>query len=229
VVLGFNFADSVADAPGIRLENGLTTDLPTTLHGITVRLDGKAVPLLRVAPRQVEFVIPYNQEADASKIRKATLELIKEGSTAQQPAVEIPLLAVAPAIYVYNYNEFRYLTYLEGATAVARNQDGTLNYPENPAQPGQVVTLRMTGLGAVNPALPAGERALSPLPRPVLPLNATIGGKTANNISAFLATGEAGVYEVRVTVPSDSPRGNNVPVEVAIGGVKSNVAMISVR
>lgn len=229
VILGFNFAGSVADAAGIRPENGLTTNLPTTLQGITIRLDGKPVPLLRVAPRQVEFVMPYNIDADPAKIRKATLELVKEGLTAQQPAVEIPLLAVAPAIYVYNYNEFRYPTYLEGATAIARNQDGSLNYPNNPSHPGQVVTLRMTGLGAVSPALQTGERAVSPLPKPVRPLNVTIGGKPANIVSASLATGEVGVYEVQVTVPSDSPKGNNVPVEVAIGGIRSNLAMISVR
>jgi uncharacterized protein (TIGR03437 family) len=229
VILGFNFADSIYDAPQFRLDNGLTTDLPTTLHGITVQVDGNPAPIIRVSPRQVEFQIPYNIDASPSKRRKATLGLIKEGSPVQQPAIQIPLLAVGPGIYLYNYNEFRYTRYLDGATAVARNQNGTQVYPNNPAHPGQVITLRMTGLGAVSPKLQNGERAGTPAPQPVLAPTVTIGGISANIVSASLKTGDIGVYEVQVTVPSNSPTGNNVPVSVTIGSVKSNQAVIAIR
>jgi len=109
--------------------------------------------------------------------------------------------AEAPGIYVINYSEFRYSRYLNGATAIARNQNGTLVYPNNPTHPGQVITLRMTGLGAISPKLQNGERAGTPAPQPVL----------------------------QVTVPSNSPAGNNVPVNVTVAGVKSNQAVIAIR
>jgi uncharacterized protein (TIGR03437 family) len=229
VILGFNFADSTFDAPQLRLDNGLTTDFPTTLQGITIRVDGNPAPITRVSPRQVEFQIPYNIDANPSKRRKITLELVKEGSPAQQPTIQIPLLAEAPGIYVINYNEFRYSRYLDGATAIARNRNGTLIYPNNPTHPGQVITLCMTGLGAISPKLQNGERAGTPAPQPVLPVTVTIGGISANVVSASLKTGDIGVYEVQVIVPSNSPTGNNVPVNVTVAGVKSNQAVIAIR
>jgi len=137
--------------------------------------------------------------------------------------------AEAPGIYVINYSEFRYSRYLNGATAIARNQNGTLVYPNNPTHPGQVITLRMTGLGAISPKLQNGERAGTPAPQPVLPVTVTIGGMSANVVSASLKTGDIGVYEVQVTVPSNSPAGNNVPVNVTVAGVKSNQAVIAIR
>lgn len=229
VILGFNFANSVYDAPQLRLDNGLTTDFPTTLHGISVRVDGNPAPIVRVSPRQVEFQIPYNIDASTSKRWRVALELFKEGSPAQQPAIQIPLLAAGPGIYVINYNEFRYTRYLDGATAIARNQNGTLIYPNNPTHPGQVITLRMTGLGGISPKLQNGERAGTSAPQPVLPVTVTIGGISANVVSASLKTGDIGVYEVQVTVPSNSPTGNNIPVNVTVAGVKSNQAVIAIR
>jgi uncharacterized protein (TIGR03437 family) len=229
VILGYNFADSICDALQYRFEDGLTTDLPTTLRGITIRVDGKLAPILRVSPRQVDFQIPYGVDTSPSKRRKAMFEVLKAGSAAQQPPIQIPLMAAAPGIFVYNYNEFRNSRYLDGATAVATNQEGTTIYPNNPTHPGRVVALRMTGLGATDPALANGERAGTSRPQPALPISATIGGISAAVVAASLVTGDVGVYEVRLTVPTNSPTGNNIPVEVTVGGVKSNRAVIAVR
>jgi uncharacterized protein (TIGR03437 family) len=226
-VLGFNFADSIVDAPPLTLSDGLSTDLPTTLAGISVSIDGKPAPILRVSPRQIDFQIPYDLLASPSKRRRVKLEIVRESLPPQ--AVQIPLLAAAPAIFIYNYGEFRYTRYLDGGTAVAQNQDGTSVYPNNPTHSGQVITLQMTGLGPVSPALENGERAGSRGPQPVLPLTATIGGIPATVVSAKLKTGDVGVYEVRVMVPANSPTGNNIPVTVTEGGVRSNTAVIAVR
>lgn len=35
--------------------------------------------------------------------------------------------------------------------AIATNADGTLNYPSQPARAGETITLRVTGLGEVQP------------------------------------------------------------------------------
>ncbi len=229
-ILGFNFADAAYDAPLLRFnDTGLTTDLPTTLQGISISVDGNPAPILRVSPRQVDFQIPYGINASPGKRRKVTLALVREGSTAQQPPVQISLTAAAPGIFVYNYNHFLYSRYLDGATAVGRNPDGTSIYPNNPARVGQVITLRTTGLGAVSPPLENGERATVPGSQPVLPLTATIGGLPATVVSASLKTGEVGVYEVQVTIPSNCPTGNNIPVVITAGGVSSNQTVIAVR
>ena len=228
VISGFNFSDSVVDAPLLRFDNGLTTDLPTSLKGISVRVGGNPAPVIRVAPRQVEFQIPHNIDAGTSQPIRVSLEVVKEGSPGQ-PAIQIPLLAAGPAIYVSNYNEFRYTRYLDGAMAMARRPDGTSVYSNNPTHVGEVITLRMTGLGAVSPRLQNGERAGTPPPQPVLPVSVTIGGQTANVASTSLKTGDVGIYEVQVTVPPNVPLGNNVPVIVTMAGVQSNRAVIAIR
>jgi uncharacterized protein (TIGR03437 family) len=233
VISGFNFSDSVVDAPPFRLDTGLTTDLPTSLNGISVRVDGNPAPIIRVGPRQVEFQVPQNVRmpdliAPANPPRFA-LEVIKEGSLGQQPAVQIPLEFVSPGIYVSNYNEFRYTRYLDGAMAIARRPDGTMVYSNNPTHVGEVITLRMTGLGTVSPQLQNGERAGTTPPQPDSPLTATIGGLSADIVSAALKTGDVGIYEVQVKVPSNCPTGNNVPVLLTVAGIQSNRAVIAVR
>ncbi|MBI3941337.1 MAG: hypothetical protein HY315_10935 [Acidobacteria bacterium] len=231
VILGRNLANSTETAPFVRLEEGIfTADVTTRLNGVQVLVDRIPAPIFSVSPTRVEFQIPYSVVASSRNRRKVPLAYLKEGSAEQQPPLEIPVLAAAPGIYVHHYGEHREVTFLEGASAVARNSDGMLNHPSHPARPGETVAIQVTGLGLVSPTLENGEHGDGETPNEtIFSPRVTIGGRAAQIVSSTLAPREVGIYELRVIVPLDSPRLNNVPVIVTVAGVQSNRAALSVR
>ncbi|MBI2822701.1 MAG: hypothetical protein HYX74_10780, partial [Acidobacteria bacterium] len=229
VILGYNFTTIAQTAPPVRFDNGVfTSDLPTELNGISISIDGAPASLVSVSPDRVEFQVPHS--VAGGQRRPVSLQLIQQGAAAQHPPVQVTLLEAAPAIYVYNYGEYRETVYLERATAVARHSDGKLIHPSNPARPGETVSILMTGLGPVVPPLASGQRAASdPLPQVELLPEVIIGGREAEVVAATAAPREAGLYEVRAVVPPQTPPSNAVPVEVIVNGVRSNTAVLSVR
>jgi uncharacterized protein (TIGR03437 family) len=229
VIEGYNFSAASDTAPHLRFEGGLTTDLPLELSGIRVWVDGKAAPILSVSPRLIEFQIPWSVSGSVRLPRRVPLEIVKKGSPVQAPGTEVGIRATSPGIYLINFGEYHDPGYLVGATAQARNRDGKTNHPSQPAKRGETVRILATGLGLVFPTPRAGERAsANPENEPGLPVTVTVGGKEAA-ATASLVPNELGMYYVSVTIPSDCPLANNVPVEIAVGGVVSNRASISVR
>src|SRR5438045_2914536 len=64
--------------------------------------------------------------------------------------------------------------------ANVQNQDGTPNSPDNPAEPGSVVTLWATGAGQPSPSGAEGASVTAvSLPRAALPVRAQIGEQAA--------------------------------------------------
>jgi uncharacterized protein (TIGR03437 family) len=118
---------------------------------------------------------------------------------------------------------------LDEAAAIATNQNGTLNYPSQPAYRGETITLRVTGLGDVMPnpePLQRGPR--EPATAALLP-EVLIDGRPAEVLSALLVPGEAGLYDVRARIPPDARTGIRVPVQLRSGEVLSNRAVIVIE
>lgn len=92
---------------------------------------------------------------------------------------------------------------------------------------GRIVTLYLTGQGAVNPAVASGAAApATPLATGVLPVSATIGGQTATVQYAGLAPGFVGVSQINLQVPALAA--GEYTVVVRIGGVESNALRVAV-
>jgi uncharacterized protein (TIGR03437 family) len=84
-----------------------------------------------------------------------------------------------------------------------------------------------TGIGAVSPALAAGQPApLSPLSVAQLTVNATIGPRPVTVQYAGRAPMLLG-DQVNLLIPADLPAGD-YPVVIRVDGVLSNSALISV-
>ena len=98
----------------------------------------------------------------------------------------------------------------------------------NPAAPGDSILIRITGQGAVEPALPSGVAAPPTSPVvPVLPVTATIGRVPARLISAAMSTTQAGVLDVWLEVPplaDDSYRAS-----ISVGTFSAGEIPVSVR
>jgi uncharacterized protein (TIGR03437 family) len=141
-------------APDIPQDLTLTPDnfLPRTLSGVEVLFDGEAAALVSVLPGQVVAIAPY----DLGGRLQTTVQVVVNG------AVSRPMIAdVLP--------DLAYLS-ADGSgagRALARNPDGTLNTPDNPAPSGQPVTVYATGIGSADLGCPEGGVATSAMSAPL--------------------------------------------------------------
>jgi uncharacterized protein (TIGR03437 family) len=100
--------------------------------------------------------------------------------------------------------------------------DFALVTPIYPAERDEYLILFATGLGPVSPPVPAGELSPSdPVPKTTLPVEVTIGGHPYPVVSAELAPGYVGVYQIIIYVPGNRVTGNDLPVVITAGGISS--------
>lgn len=223
-IIGDHLSDVSMDAPAARYEGRyLTTDLPESLGGVRVTIDGTAAGIVAVSPKRIDFQVPFGLAPG----RTVKVE-VSRGGAAASPAI-VTVAASAPGIFTYTYGETRSLDVLNGNAAIVRNADGTLNYPAQPAHPGDTVTLRVTGLGDVSPRPERLQRGPRAAPSAVQIPQVMIDGRNAAVLSAVLVPGEAGLYDVRVTLPRETRSGARVTVQVLAGGIASNGAVMAVQ
>jgi uncharacterized protein (TIGR03437 family) len=205
---------SIVSVYGTNLAAGPATasqnPLPTILGGSRIVINGHLAPLLSVGPGQINAQVPYETLGGV-----ATVVATRE-SSASAPA-PLKVQETAPGIFV------------------ALNQDGTVNGSSHPAAPGSTLLLFVTGLGPTEPSIPTGVAApAGPAASAIVPLSATIGGASAAVLSAGLAPGMVGVFNVTLTVP-DQPPGNFplivpsvVPLVMQAGGAPSNSLAVTI-
>lgn len=177
--------------------------LPYTLGGVTATVNDMPAPLLYVSPTQINLQVPYSAGMGPS-----VLGINNNGAAG---GFQMPLAASSPAIY--------------------RNADGTIAGASSVTQ-GGYVTLYIDGAGEVTPALKsawatAAGTSVSSLPKPVLPLSATVGGVPCTVTFAGISTGLIGTVQVNLNVPASVPVGLQ-PVVVTVGGVASPAGNIMV-
>jgi uncharacterized protein (TIGR03437 family) len=204
-IFGTNLTPSTAGSNG--------APLPTSLAGVSVEVNGAPVPLYVVTPGQINAQLPYEAAAGSAAVVVAT------GGARSAPTA-FAVSSAAPGIFVY-----------AGSTrAIAANQDGSINSPDNPESRGRVIVCYVTGLGTVDPPVPTGSSApLDVLSRATAPVSATIGGAPAPVAFAGLAPGFVGLGQINVTVPNAATPGAAAPLTIEVAGQKSQTATISIR
>ena len=184
--------------------------LPTKLGGSVVVINNVAAPLVYVSPGQINFQVPSNLTAGT-----ASLYVAIGGSTSAK--VSFTVTGAAPAIFNNN------------GQAAAQNNDAShsANTPDNPAASGSVVTVYLTGQGAVdNPVSDGTAAPASPLSKAKASSSATIGGANATVEFLGLTPGFAGLAQANLKVP-DLPDGD-YPAVITVGGRTTASAVISV-
>ncbi len=112
------------------VQNGV---FKSALAGYQVLFDGIAAPLLYVGSTQINAIVPKAVLGrDATHIQIAT----------PSGAIDGPTLQLRPTLPAVFRNS-------QTGLASALNQNGALNSPQNPANPGEVVTVFATGGGTV--------------------------------------------------------------------------------
>jgi uncharacterized protein (TIGR03437 family) len=195
-----------------------TPPYSTELAGIAVTVEHHAAPVLLVSPAEIEFQIPW--EAAVSPPASGSPPFPRPepmGPDAVMPgagplfeaAFPITILSSWPAILPLAPVEVR--GPLPGYVPIAVHQDGTrLVTYDQPAAPGEIVTMYGTGFGAVSPAQADGvPAALNPLALVTPPITIS-GGSAPNNVLITpsylgLAPGFVGLYQLNFQIPSDLP------------------------
>lgn len=187
------------------IQTAAAVPLPLSMAGVSATVNGIAAPVYLVSPTQLNIQIPYETPAGST----ASLVISNSGQTA---SYSFEVAATAPAIF----------TDANGAPV-----------PGISGRAGDVLTLFVTGAGAMTPAVSTGSAppsgtAVTDLPRPVQqPVSVTVGGLTAPVQFAGIPSGLVGVMQINYQVPAGLTAGIQ-PVVVTIGGASSTEANLAV-
>jgi uncharacterized protein (TIGR03437 family) len=201
---------------GVNLSAGTaaaaSTPLPVTLGGTQVLINGSAAPLFYVSPLQI------NAQMLPGLSGSVTITVVSGTTTGVTTTVQV--VNEAPGIFVAS-----------GTQGAVLNQDFSPNSSTNPAAAGSVVQIFATGLGSTNPPLASGQPGASSAPfnTTVNPVTATINGQNAPVSFAAAAPGFVGLFQVNATVPSNTPAGNSVSLQLSVNGKSSNTVTICVK
>ena len=171
-----------------------TVPLPMQIAGTSATINGVASPVYYVSPGQVNIQIPYQTAADGT----AVLTINNNGRSA---TTSFAMTAAAPGIFT--------------------DQNGA-PVPSASAARGEVISLFITGAGAVSPVIgtgsgPASGTVAADLPRPMQTVTVTVGGVEAPVQFDGIPSGLVGVTQINYQVP-DSVGTGTQPVVVTVGG-----------
>lgn len=201
--------------------------LPTTVDGVSIKINGILSPLFFVgltnSATQINYAVPY-----ATPLGYALAEIIKDGAVVASESLKIE--ATSPGLFTLNGSGVGQIA--------ALNQDYSLNGPLNKAARGSYLFIYGTGPGgqfvddAGNPLpLPIdGDVApSSPLYHVALPASVKIGGIEAPLAFIGLAPGYVGLIQANALIPTSATVGDAVPITLTIGGKTSMATTVAIK
>lgn len=191
-------------------------NLPTSIDGVSVSVNGSPAYISYVSPSQVNFLIPANAAPGPAQVQVNNNDEISS-------AVTVTLQRVAPGFFWLGGNKYIAAAHANGGLV---GPTSLISGATTPALPGETITLYGSGFGATSPGAPNGTTIAAPLSAATLP-TVTIGGAAATVTYAGLI--DAGVYQINVVVPSTAPAGDALIV-ASIGGQQSQPnAFVSIQ
>ena len=131
--------------------------MATTISNTRVLIGGIAAPLLYVSEHQINAVVPFEIAGQT----KTTVQVETNGR-ASLPSLQESVTDADPGIFTLDGSGY--------GQAAALNEDGTVNSAGHSAAQGSVVSLFVTGVGAMQPAPTDGFVPDKPFARPALPV-----------------------------------------------------------
>jgi uncharacterized protein (TIGR03437 family) len=184
---------------------------PFSLGGASVTVDGKPAALLFVWNKQINFIVPWTTRTDGALVPVC----VTRNSITK--CLQVPTAPAVPGVFE------------RGAVSAALNEDWSVHEVSNPAPPGSIVQVFMTGGGLLQGSMIDGGVTPVPPAGPLLPVLATVtataspvipGGCTF--LSCEIAPGSGstevyyagaapalvmGVLQVNFRVPANMPSG----------------------
>jgi uncharacterized protein (TIGR03437 family) len=208
---------------GSNLSNGTaeasTRPLPTTLANTRVLVNGVAAPLVSVSPTQVTVLVPSAASPDLTAY--AIFEVQNLVATCPSPAPTGSQCPASNLVTMYtNYSAPGVFSLAGNGFGPAAAEDSGYNVigANNPANPGNIPMLFLTGMGSVTPSLIDGEPS-SPTGYPLNLLDiynesavsVYFDGYASPNITfAGVAPGyAAGLYQINAEIPFNVSNGDD--------------------
>jgi uncharacterized protein (TIGR03437 family) len=205
---------------------------PPALGGVSVTINGIACPIYYVSATQISVIVPYEVASNQSGL--ANIQVTN--GTAKSNVVQLYLTDAAPGSFSQETTPLLATQAGQpsldgiGYAAALHAATGALVTPSNPAQAGEYISVFLTGLGPVSPAVsngalgPSGPLSwsnLSPPPNGTGNLVVLFNDYYIGSLQNFgtiqfagLAPGLAGLYQINVQVPASGlGSGDDVYIE----------------
>ena len=166
---------------------------------VSVKLNNIDAPVLSSSAGEIQIQAPYELEG-ADQVT-----LIVSSPAAQSEPIVLPVVPVKPGLWM-----------------TIANEDGSPNTGDNPASPGSILTLRVTGHGVTVPPTPTGALPAEGVQaEPSAPSSVTIGGQNAEIVSRRQSPDSVGVLLLQVRVPADYAASDPAATVIATIGTES--------
>jgi uncharacterized protein (TIGR03437 family) len=186
-------------------------NLPTTLDGVSVSIDGLPAYVEYISPGQINVLAPDDPTRGMVGVQ------VTNGNVNSQ-SVLVNKQQFAPAFFMFPADGAKYI--------VATHGNNTAVGSASPAQTGEEIVLWGTGFGPANPPAPSGQVVTAPVDL-TNTVTATIGGVPA--VVDFSGLVAPGLDQINVVVPAGLSAGDQLVV-ASVGGVQSQAkAYITVQ
>jgi uncharacterized protein (TIGR03437 family) len=187
---------------------------PPSLGGVSVLINGQPAPLCLISPALIEAVVPYGTAGPT-----ATLQVQFNGAASN--TVTAAVAATAPGVFSQDGTGAGLGTVL--------HVDGSVVNIMQPAHSGEIVSIFLTGLGTVTPALAdgAGSNPASPSSTVATPV-VLVGGVPASVLFSGMAA-TPGLYQINVQLPSLPAGVTSLPVAISTSNAYHNQVQIAVQ
>jgi len=194
---------------GLPLRSSVVPPFPTNLTGVQLLMNNKAVPLYLITAFQVFAVVPFN-------ITGPTATIVLDNNGTRSNTITVPVAATAPGI----------ATVLQSGIGLGAIQhaNGTPISATSPALRGETIVIYATGLGQVTPSVadgfpaPGGPNLAKTNSVLTVYVNGVCGNAPncdASNIGyQGLTPTYAGLYQINLTIPLNTPPGLAVPLSL---------------
>ncbi len=211
--------------------------LPTTLNGVSIRVNGVLAPLLYVGvgPQfgaagafQINYQLPFETTPGV-----AFVEVLNNGTAISSEFLTVP--ASAPGVFSATQDG--------KGQGIVLNQDNVRNAANRPEARGRVLQVYATGTGAQllnsltrlpillasGAATPIPATANDPLYLTAFTPTVTIGGAAAAVEFSGLTPGFVGLWQINVRIPANAPIGNDIPLVISVDGRTGNQTTVAIN
>ncbi len=193
----------------------VNNQLPTSLDGVGVTVNGVPAFVYYISPTQVNILTPPNALSGSVPVKVSSNGVVSASFMVQAQAV-------APSFFVFGAGPYIAATHANGSYL-----GPTSLYPglTTPAQPGETITMYANGFGSTSTSVVSGSETQSGTlsPMPVI----TIGGVAA--IVTFAGLVAPGEFQFNVVVPPSLANGDHPTMAIYNGLTTQAGTLITVQ
>lgn len=246
----------VASSPGIFAMNGTdprpviayhTSDYGLAVVSVDGSIQGGDIATIQIEDRTYNYTVQATDTLET--IRDGLITLINSNGDEKvtaQPAGQFTRIVLTakipgppgdgiPVTGTVSSGALVIITVLSNQSTCCSSAAGTPITPDNPAVPGEVITIFAAGIGLVNgpggsPVQVTGQIYTGPaFNTPITPVdNAQVGGLSANVLFAGLEPGQIGVYRLLVQLDPSTPTNANSQMFIAQSVFTSNIVLLPI-